>query len=223
MKSNADLQKDVQDAIKWEPLLHAAEIGVTAHDGIVTLTGTVDTYSKKMEAEDAAKKVVGVKVVVEKIELKFRDSAHTTDDDIAVEVISAFKWNWEVPSDKVTTKVEGGWVTLGGELAWNYQKEAAKRAVSKLKGVKGVTNNITIKSETLDAVEQKEIETALQRNWSINAGDIHVKVTGTNVTLSGTVNSWYQKDEAGRIAWNAPGVWTVNNDLVVEYTYPLVD
>ena len=223
MKTNESLQKDVQDAIKWEPLLNAAEIGVTAKDGIITLTGTVDNYTKKSEAEDAAKNVAGVKAVVEKIEIKFGSTWQKDDNEIAKEVLNAFKWNWEVPDDKVKVKVENGWVTLEGELQWNYQKEAAKNVVKNLVGVIGVTNNIIIKSLTNDEIEKKDIESALERNWSINANDIRVKVLGNGVTLTGTVNSWYQKDKAGRIAWNAPGVWKVDNELVIEQDYALVD
>ena len=125
MKNNAELQKDVQDAIKWEPLLNAAEIGVTVKDGVVTLTGNVDNYSKKSQAEDAAKNVAGVKAVVEKIEINYSSWGTTSDGDIAKEIISALKWNFEVPNDKVKVKVENGWVTLDGELPWNFQREAA--------------------------------------------------------------------------------------------------
>jgi len=222
MKNNAELQKDVQDAIKWEPLLNEAEIGVIVKDGVVTLTGTVDSYSKKIEAEAAAKSVAGVKVVVEKIEIKFSSNwAKKDDNEIATEVINALKWNWQVPSDKLKVKVEKGWVTLEGELQWNYQKDAAKDVVKNLLGVQGVSNNITIKSDTLDQVEKKDIENALKRNWSINDKDIKVKVSNHKVTLTGSVNSWYDKDEAARIAWNAPGVWNVDNELEVDYDYEI--
>jgi osmotically-inducible protein OsmY len=218
MKNNADLQKEIQEAIKWEPLLNAAEIGVTVKDGVVTLTGTVDNYSKKTEAENAAKGIIGVKAVVEKIEVKFNtDWAKKDDNEIATEILSAWKWNWRIPNDKVKVKVENGWVTLEGELEWNSQKEAAKDSIKNLTGVIGVSNDITIKSETHNAVEKKSIESALKRNWSINDKDITVKVSDHNVTLSGTVNSWYQKDEAGRIAWNAPGVWFIDNELEIAY------
>ncbi len=125
MKNNAELQTDVQNAIKWEPLLKAAEIGVTAKDGVVSLTGVVDSYAKKMEAENAAKRVIGVKALVEKIEVKFPNSWTKTNAQIATEVLNVLNANWSVPKDKVTVKVEDGWVTLEGELPWNYQKEAA--------------------------------------------------------------------------------------------------
>lgn len=219
MKNNAELQKDVQNAIKWEPLLHAAEIGVTVHEGVVTLTGEVDSYTKKMEAENAAKKVIGVKALVENIEVKFPNSWTKTDAEVAKEVLTALQGNNSVPNDKVSVKIEKGWVTLDGTLAWNYQREAAKTAVSHLIGVKGITTNITVQSDVHDRIEKEDVENALALNWSIDDSDITVSVSGTNVTLTGTVNSWYQKDEAGRIAWNTPGIWNVKNDLTVDYHY----
>ena len=216
MKNNAEIQKDVQDAIKWEPLLNAAEIGVTVKDGVVTLTGTVDSYSKKTEAEDAAKNVAGVTAVIEKIEINYNTGWGKKDDnEIATEVVSALKWNWRIPSADVKVKVEDGWITLTGELQWNYQKEAAKDAVKNLLGVMGVANNITIKSGTQDQIEKRDIESALRRNCSIHAENITVRTSNHKATLTGTVDSWYQKNEAARMAWNAPGVWTVDNELVV--------
>jgi osmotically-inducible protein OsmY len=224
MKNNEELQRDVQNAIKWEPLLHATKIEVTAKDGIVSLTGVVDSYSKKMEAERAAKKVIGVKALVEKIEVKFPSSWTKTDSEIASEVLSALKSNWGIPTNKtVGVKVENGWVSLEGELSWNYQKEAAQTAVKYLHGVKGVTNSIKITPDTLDAIEQKDVEDAIGRSWSIDDTDIQVKVSGTTVTLSGTVSSWYQKEEAARIAWNTPGIGHVKNELEVDYYYALID
>lgn len=223
MKTNEQLQKDVQNAIKWEPLLHAAEIGVSVNDGVVTLSGTVDSYSKKTEAENAAKNVSEVKVVIEKIEVKFHTSwAKKDDTDVANEIINAFKWNWEIPEDKIKVRVEKGWITLEGSVQWQYQREAATNAVKKLMGVTGVSNNIMMKSESKDAIEKKDIEDALKRNWSIDDEDIDVDVADHKVTLTGVVDSWYQKDEAGRIAWNAPGVWSVDNELTVDYQYALL-
>ncbi|GAB3643648.1 BON domain-containing protein [Spirosoma arcticum] len=217
MKTNEMLQKDVQEAIKWEPLLNAAEIGVTAKDGVITLTGVVDSYAKKLEAEDAAKNVAGVKAVAEEITIEFNGAAKHNDSQVATEVVNAFKFNWEVPEDKVRVTVENGWVTLSGEVEWNYQKEAAQKAVRHLAGVKGVSNNLTIRANLHDAIEKIDIERALNRNWSIDADDIKVAVSGNHVTLNGFVDSIYQKDEAGRIAWNAPGVRTVDNELVIDY------
>jgi osmotically-inducible protein OsmY len=220
MKTDSQLQQDAIAELKWEPLLREAEIGVSAKQGIITLTGTVDTYSKKSEAEDAVKRVVGVKAVVEKIEVKYAsDWAKKDDNDIATEIVNAFKWNMEVPSDKVTARVENGWVTLDGQVEWNFQSDAAKDAVTPLQGVTGVSNHIKVKSRTDSVIEKDEIESALKRNWSVSDQNIDVAVSGHRATLSGTVASWYQKDEAERIAWRAPGVWNVGNELVVDYDH----
>jgi len=224
MKTNSELQQDVEDAIKWEPLLNAAEIGVTVKDGVVTLTGVVDSYSKKTEAEHATKNVAGVKAVVEKIEVKFSSLyAKKDDNEIATEVLNALTWNWQVPNEKLKIRVEKGWVTLEGELEWSYQRDAAKDAVKNLLGVTGVSNEIKIKSESFEAVEQSDIESALKRNWSISQKDITVRVAGHKATLTGTVDSWYQKNEASKLAFNAPGIWTVDNELIVDYEYALLD
>jgi len=217
MKTNEDLQRDVQDAIKWEPSLHAAEIGVAVKDGIVTLSGTVDSFSKKSQAEDAAKNVSGVQAVVEKIEVKFANWGKIEDSEIANEIVNAFKSNWEIPNDKIKIKVEDGWVTLSGELPWNYQKEAAQRIVNTQAGVKALTNSLDIKSSINDDIEKEGIECALERNGSIDDQDIQVSVAGTKITLNGTVGTWYQKEEAGRVAWKAPGVSRVENELVIDY------
>lgn len=219
MKSNEKLQSDVQDALKWEPLISAAEIGVTVKDGIVTLTGTVNSYLKKLEAEDAAKNVAGVKAVVEKIQVDFNGLGSKKDSEIATDIISAFRWNMEIPNDVVKVKVEDGWVTLEGDLNWNFQKISAATSVRFIPGVKGITNHITIRNQTMDNIEKKDIERALVRNWSINDKEVHVNVTGNKVTLSGKVHSLYQKEQAELIAWNAPGVSKVNNELAIEYQY----
>jgi osmotically-inducible protein OsmY len=219
MKTNQELQRDVENAIQWEPLMHAAEIGVTAKDGVVSLTGVVDSYAKKLEAEHAAKSVIGVKALVEKIEVKFHGSWTKTNAEIANDVLSVLKNNWSLPKDKVTVKVEDGWVTLEGELPWNYQRESAKRSLNYLAGVRGVTNAIKIKPESHNTIERLDIEEALRRSLTIDTSDITVSVSGTTVTLTGTVNSWYQKEEAGRIAWNTPGIWHVKNELAVDYEY----
>ncbi|MGO4770462.1 BON domain-containing protein [Flavobacterium sp. W22_SRS_FK3] len=222
MKTNQELQKDVQNAIKWEPLLHAAEIGVTVKDGVVTLTGIVDGYYKKKEAETAAKNVSGVKAVVEEIEIKYTNTFTKTDNDIANEVLKALKENWAVAEDHVKVKVEDGWVTLEGELTWNFQKQDAKSAISFLPGVKGVTNEIKIKSDIKDAIEKTDVEKALARSWSLNAKNITVTVNGTNVKLNGFVDSVYQKDQAEKIVWKTPGIWSIDNELVVEYDYAML-
>jgi osmotically-inducible protein OsmY len=218
MKTNEELQKDVQDAIKWEPLLHAAEIGVTAIDGVITLTGIVDSHARKYEAENAAKNVTGVKAVVEKIEVKFDHDLEKNDNDIAKEVLHAFNWNWKIPGEKIKVQVEEGWVRLEGELQWNFQRETATKLASNLSGVKGVIDKITIKSETHDEIEKTDIERAMMRNWSLANLGVQVQVAGNRVMLNGIVHSLYQKEEAERIAWNTPGVWTVENQLIIEYS-----
>jgi osmotically-inducible protein OsmY len=215
MKSNQELQTDVQSAINWEPTMHTAEIGVTVNDGVVTLSGSVDSYSKKIHAENAAKNVVGVKAIAEDIVIDYGNSIIKSDTEIANEILGAWKGNRNVPNDKIKVKVENGWVNLEGEVAWNYQKEASKNVINDLSGVKGVSNLITVKSESKDVLEKVAVEEALKRNWSINAQDIKVGVKNNNVKLTGLVTSIYQKEEAARLAWNAPGVWSVDNELAV--------
>jgi osmotically-inducible protein OsmY len=218
MKTDSQLQQDVIAELKWEPLLREAEIGVSVKSGIVTLTGTVDNYAKKTEAEDAVKRVAGVNAVVERILVKYlSDSAKKDDADIAAEIVSALRWSWEVPANSIKARVEKGWVTLDGEVEWNSQRDAAQTAVTNLLGVSGVTNSIRIRSRPEDILEKATIDSALRRNWSVADQEISVGVSGHKATLTGTVDSLYQRDEAGRIAWNAPGVWNVENDLVVAY------
>jgi osmotically-inducible protein OsmY len=217
MKNNAELQRDVQNAIQWEPSMHAAEIGVTVKDGVVTLSGTVDCYSKKINAENAAKNVIGVKAIAEDISVDYGNSFKKDDTEIAIEVLNTWKHNWGVPDDKIKVKVDNGWVNLEGEVAWNYQKEASENAINNLSGVKGVTNLIHVKTESKDIVEKKAVENALKRSWSIKEHEVKVAVNHDKVKLTGLVHSLYQKEEAGRLAWNAPGVCSVENELAVIY------
>ncbi|HBS86034.1 MAG: ornithine aminotransferase [Bacteroidetes bacterium GWF2_38_335] len=214
MRTNEELQKDVQEAIKWEPLLNAAEIGVSSKDGVITLTGVVDSFAKKLEAEDAAKNVVGVRAIVEKIEV-IPLHGTKTDNDLANDVLQKIKMTWEIPNNEIKIKVEKGVVTLEGELKWNYQKEAAKKAIINIPGVKDVLNFIVITGESFETIEKRNIEQALERNWSINERKIYVTVSGHKVTLSGSVGSLYQKEQAERIAWNAPGILLLDNELTI--------
>lgn len=216
MKTNEELQKKILEAINWEPLLSGAEIGVLVIDGIVTLTGSVNSYVKKEEVEKAAKNVLGVKAVVEKIEVVLNDQTHKSDNEIASEIINAFKWHWDIPNERVQVRVENGWVYLSGSLEWNYQKEAAKKAVRVLIGVKGIVNNIMIISLSKDRINKKDIEDAIQRNRIIANTAITVEVLDNSVTLKGNVESWFEKNEASRIAWKAPGVLEVKNNLHVD-------
>jgi len=220
MKTNAELQKDVQDAIQWEPLLHSAEIGVIVKNGIVSLTGTVDSYAKKLQAEHAAKNVFGVKVLVEDIEVKLPDPRSKTDIEIAGEIIAAFKANSFIPEEKISVKVENGWVDLDGEVSWDYLRDITENAIKYLPGVKGIYNNIIINPEIQNTVEKSDIEKALDRS-SIDNSEINVSVSGATVTLTGTVHTWHQKEEAGRIVWKTPGIQDVKNELTVDYEYDL--
>ncbi len=215
MKSDQDLKKDVHEAISWDPLLHGATLNTTVIDGIVTLTGSVDSYIKKLTAEHLAQKVIGVKNVIEKIDITFDRKNELSDTEMEAMVSNTLKWNWGVSDKKLKISVLNGWVTLEGEQQWDYQKEAAKNAIINLIGVKGVTNNITLKRKVKDEIEKKDIQRALGRNWSMNNLDIHINIVGNMVRLTGTVHSFYQKYEAGRIVFNAPGVWTVDNELTI--------
>lgn len=220
MKTNAELQKDVQDAIQWEPLLHSAEIGVIAKNGIVTLTGTVDSYAKKLQTEHATKNVSGVKILVEDIKVKLPDPRSKTDVEIAGEIIAAFNANSFIPQEKITVKVENGWVDLDGEVSWDYLRDITENAIKYLPGVKGICNNIIINPEIKDNIDKQDIENALERS-SIDSSEINVSVSGTTVTLTGNVHTWHQKEEAGRIIWKTPGIQDVKNELTVDYEYDL--
>jgi len=219
MKTDAKIKDDVLQELAWQLGVDKTEIGVIVKDGIVTLTGVVDSYTKKIAAENAAKSVSGGKAVAEDIEVKYTMAKGKTDTDIAKAVVDAFKWNTSIPDEDIKIKVEDGWVYLSGEVKWAYQRAAAKNAVEKLLGVKGVVSNISIKQ----LVEPKEIKDrimkAFERSADLEAKNIHVEVDGHTVTLTGTVHSLNEKDEARKAAFYAPGVTKVENKLTVEY-YP---
>jgi osmotically-inducible protein OsmY len=214
MKSNAELQTDVQNEISGSPILSPAEIGVTAKDGLITLTGVVDDYSKKLAAENAAKKVKGVKAVAEEITVKYSESK-ISDTEIATAILSALKGNAEVPESRITFGIENGVVTLTGEVDWKFQSKAAEEAIKYLPGVELVFNQIIIIPYTGN-VDKQLIENALGRNVVIYGKNIRVDVAGNVVTLKGTVASVFEKEEAGRVAWYTPGVDDVKNDLVID-------
>ena len=216
MKSDADLQKDIWDALRWEPQLHAAAIGVAAADGIVTLTGTVDNYTLKQAVINTAKKVGGAKDIADLIKV-ISPAPPIADAEIEAKVLKTLQQHWLVPDRKIKVTVADGWVTLEGILTWNFQREAALEAVRYIDGVRGVFNKIKIQAEIREEIEKQSVVEALRRNWSIDADKIHVWASGTTITLSGIVSSIHQKDEAERIAWNTPGVWNVINELVVEH------
>ncbi|WP_029632161.1 BON domain-containing protein [Zavarzinella formosa] len=214
MKTDAQLQKDVMDEIKWEPSTTAAQIGVSASNGVVTLNGVVATYAEKWAVERAAQRVEGVKGIAEEITIKLSGVHVKSDAEIAEAAITSLKWHVWVPSD-IQVNVAQGWVTLKGQVSWGYQRNAARDSVCCMPGVKGVSNDITIKAPVQPSSIKELIEKALVRNAEIDAGKVKVTADGGTVTLSGTVRTWGEKDAAGSAAWNAPGVNMVRNDIAV--------
>jgi len=212
------------DQLKWEPFLNAEQIGVAVKNGIVTLSGIVDSYSKKIGAELAARKVVGVRVVAEEIQVGSSPLFDRTDTEIAEAILNVLKWHTAVPEELLKIKVEKGVVSLEGEVKWNFQREAAVNAVKNLVGVRSVNNYLTIRSVIAPADVKEKISASLTRHAVIDADRIRVEVSGNQVILSGTVRSLAERDDAEHAAWSAPGVDSVDNRLavVVPETDPLV-
>lgn len=215
-KSNDVLRQEVVEAIKWEPLLSSNEIDVSVQDGIVTLGGTVDNYTQKKEAEQAVKNIAGVKAIVDDVKVDLFFSDIKSDTDIAASVIKALRENWAVPDHRIQVTVENGWVTLQGILHWNFQRKAADNAIRHLPGVRGVIDQIKIEAEIKNELGKEIVEKALSRSWILDIDNIKVRVEGKTIYLSGVVDSLFQREEAERIAWNTPGVWYVDNELVVD-------
>ncbi|GAB4020187.1 BON domain-containing protein [Spirosoma koreense] len=214
MKTDETLQKDVMDELRWEPILHATEIGVAVKEGVVTLSGEVDSYGMKMAAEHAAKRVKGVKVVVQKVVVKPALDGHS-DEQIGQAILRSFGWHSQVPQDMIQVKVQNGWVTLVGEVDWNYQLQAAERAVETISGVKGVSNLISVKPKVTAQDVAEKITDALKRNAAIEAQEIKVETNGNKVILRGKVHSWVERREIENAVWSAPGVLSIEDDLVV--------
>lgn len=213
MKSDLQLHKDVVEELRWDPRVNEMEIGVAAKGGVVTLTGHVDTFAQKYAAEKAVERVTGVRAVAEELHVRLAGPFVRDDTDIAHSVINALSWNIEVPAEKITAKVENGWITLKGEVNWNYQKVAAERAVRYLGGVKGISNLIDVKPKASPVEVKSKIEAALKRNAELDAKAISVETSDAKVTLKGHVRSWAERADAEHAAWAAPGVREVDNRL----------
>ncbi|MBJ2175673.1 BON domain-containing protein [Aureibaculum sp. A20] len=215
MRTDSSIKRDVLDELIWQPSIDETQIGVVVKNGVVTLTGIVDSYMKKQEVENAVKSVLGVKAVAEDIEVKYGNDSNTSDSEIATAAVRALKWNITVPEKKIKVKVEDGWVYLTGEVVWDFEKNSAKNAIKNIPGVKYVVNNITLKNN-IDAINIKEkIKKAFERSADIDSKSITVNTEGHNVKLTGKVHSLKEKDEARKTAFYAPGVYTVDNELEV--------
>jgi osmotically-inducible protein OsmY len=217
VKTDNQLKQDVIAELGWEPSVNAAQIGVEVKDGIVTLAGHVDSFAEKWNAESAAQRVSGVKALAVEMDVKLPGSSQRNDTDIARSVQNVLEWTTFLPKDSIKVKVEAGWITLSGEVDWAYKKQAAVDAIRYLMGVKGVSDNIAIKPKlTFDAVK-KDIESALKRRATADANNVVVSVHGSDVTLSGTVHSWSERQLAANSAWATPGVHNVVDNITISY------
>ena len=215
MRTDMDLQKDVAAELKWEPRLKEDEIGITVRDGVVTLTGFVPDFAQRRIAAMAAERVFGVKAVAQELVVKVPEHNRRSDTELAHQVVNALAWDIEVPNQKIKAKVEEGWVTLEGEVDWQYQRNSAERAVRYLTGIKGVTNLLTIKPHASEYDVAKHIKEALHRSAEADSKKIHVTAFDGKVTLTGTVRSWPERADVERAAWSATGVTSVDDRLAV--------
>jgi len=216
-KSDTDIKNDVLSELKYEPSVKTTDIGVLVKDGVVTLTGNTATYGEKWDAVRAAKRVSGVRAVADDINVKVASSPERSDGEIAASAADHIGWSTSVPADKVSITVQHGWVTLSGQLEWWYQKNAAENSVLYLRGVKGVTNLITIYSTSEASGIETAIKKAFERNALLDASEIKVEYFGNKVTLRGNVRTYAAKEEAERVAWAAPGIYSVDNKIKVEW------
>ena len=215
MKTDAQLQQDVIAELAWEPAVKATQIGVEARNGIVTLAGHVDSYAEKWHAEQAAQRVTGVMGVAVEIDVQLPGLSKRTDADIARSASNVLEWTTNLPRGAVKVLSENGWLTLSGDVEWDYQRRLAKGAVQNLFGVVGVSDSIVVKPRASTVAVRSGIESALQRRAQDDAQQVQVDIDGGDVTLSGTVHSWSESELATRSAWSAPGVRTVVNNISI--------
>lgn len=215
MKSDEEIQRDVIDQIRWNPILNSSDIGVSVKNGVVTLFGQVDTYQKKIEAENDAKRIQGVKAIAEDIHVGISPSFMRTDSEIAEAAVNVLHWLSSVPHDQIHIRVEDGVVTLEGEVEWAYQRDAARKAVGALASVRDVISKIRLRNKATPEDLRDRIQNALQRSATIDAGNIDVEVSQEKATLKGHVRSISEKEDAEDAAWAAPGILLVDNQLHV--------
>lgn len=218
MKTDLQLQRDVLDELKFEPSIREAEIGVAVKDGVVTLTGFVDSYAEKFTAERTAERLNGVKAVADDIKVRVPGLYQRSDTDIAHAAVNALRWDIQVPDDRIKAAVDDGWIDLEGQVEWQYQKWAAEGAVRNLTGVKGVTNLIAVKPKKASTFEVgQKIKDSLRRHAERDADKITIEAKDGRVTLRGTVSSYAERQDAERAAWQAPGVTNVEDLIAVTY------
>ncbi|TSA07231.1 MAG: BON domain-containing protein [Comamonadaceae bacterium] len=215
MKTDSDLRHDILTELAWDPVVPEAKVGVAVSDGVVTLSGHLDTYAEKIATQRAVERVSGVQAIALEIDVVPQGVHKRSDTEIAMAAEQALGWNTSVPKDRVKVAVEKGWVTLSGELDWNFQRGAVERMIRPLKGVLGITDNITLKSLPMPANLSARIQDALTRQASREARRIEIAVDGSVVTLRGHVHSWAERNAAEGATWSAPGVSRVDNQLTV--------
>jgi osmotically-inducible protein OsmY len=215
MKTDAQIQKDVIEELKWEPAITSNEIGVSVSNGIVTLSGQVGTYSEKLHAEQAAKRVAGVKAIAEEIHVGVSTGYTITDAEIAQAVLNALKWHTDIPDYQMSVKIEDGQVKLEGEVEWEFQRQNAKKVIENLAGIRSIINLIKVKPKIEPSDIQKKIIAAFHRSATIDAQKIKAEVSGSKVTLKGRVRSISEKEDAVNAAWSAPGVVSIDDQLEI--------